>query len=211
MDSTACGTIGAGHSRSGCLGGRTPPGFDRFWPSCAHRAPLRVLQLTATVGTFYLRPPCGLLPTSLQPAVARRVVSRVAPVILHHLPIRSVNCQLGCPGVWQKRHESNSHIPTGAKCACRARVWCNGPCFQGFSSGHRLSFILRHDGACGNSRKPANVIPKASGEEARNNLILQSLEKQPPAASQHFERKPRGRPPRDLAPTAIPVRSFPGS
>src|ERR1700676_268016 len=39
-ESTAGGTLGAGHSRSTCIGGMAPPGIDHAWPPCAHRASL---------------------------------------------------------------------------------------------------------------------------------------------------------------------------
>src|SRR6267378_7429 len=33
---------------------------------------------------------------------------------IHHLPVRGVHCQLGCPDVWQKRHALTPIIPPGA-------------------------------------------------------------------------------------------------
>jgi hypothetical protein len=66
-------------------------------------------------------PPLAQSPTWLKPAAAR---SRTRPgsllSSLHYLPVRRVNCQLGRPAVWQKRHASIPAVPTGSVCACRA-------------------------------------------------------------------------------------------
>jgi hypothetical protein len=35
------------------------------------------------------------------------------PSSLHHLPVRRVNCQLGCPDAWQKRHGPTPSTPMG--------------------------------------------------------------------------------------------------
>src|SRR5258708_38959384 len=37
---------------------------------------------------------------------------------IHHLPVRRVNCQLGCPDVWQKRHERTPSAPLSSGLAC---------------------------------------------------------------------------------------------
>jgi hypothetical protein len=44
------------------------------------------------------------------------------PLSVHHLhlPIRRVNCQFGCPEVWQKCHARIPSAPTSSVCACRA-------------------------------------------------------------------------------------------
>src|SRR5882724_9123856 len=43
---------------------------------------------------------------------------------IHHLPVRRVNCQLGCPDVWQKRHERTPSAPLNSGLACPAAPAC---------------------------------------------------------------------------------------
>src|SRR5260370_36139944 len=46
------------------------------------------------------------------------------PLLIHHLPVRSVDCQLGCPGVWQKRLARTPNVPPGSVFVCRAALAC---------------------------------------------------------------------------------------
>src|SRR5580704_11176237 len=47
----------------------------------------------------------------LIPRVSSRTHQASPQWSLHHLPVRLVYCQLGCPDVWQKRHEPTPSAP----------------------------------------------------------------------------------------------------
>src|SRR5713101_6237697 len=81
---------------------------------------------TAPAGGFAApAPPSGRLPTwprpRATPAHRRRAWLQSS---LHHLPVRRVGCQPGCPAVWQKRHARTPSVPPGSSAAYPAAAGC---------------------------------------------------------------------------------------
>src|SRR5882724_7098175 len=96
----------------------------RFVPIAPSSTYLTTLRCLA--GGF--SPPSPLL-VPLQTSLPRRA----APVhrhpaslqlSIHHLPVRRVDCQLGCPDVWQKRHARTLSVPPNSALACLAVPVC---------------------------------------------------------------------------------------
>jgi len=134
-ESTAGGTLGAGHSRSACIGGMAPPGIDHAWPPCAHRAFLGY-DPTGDVRRRSLKPRGPLSTRSpiwhLPRAKSSHTSLASLQKSLHHLPVRRVNCQPGCPDVWQKRHARIPSVLHNLAIACRGLLglwWITVPVF----------------------------------------------------------------------------------